>query len=206
MSNQTIAIVDYAMGNIRSVQQALAYVSPNDTVLVTHDKEALLSADRIVFPGQGAMAACMEALQKHQLIPTIKQCAAQKPFLGICLGLQLLFDGSQENNGTRGLGIVPGKVLKFSSDNHLKIPHIGWNTVAQVQDHSLWHGIDNHARFYSVHGYFVKPKQDQCVVGVTDYGTQFASAIANDYIFAVQFHPEKSQHNGLTLLKNFTNW
>ncbi len=206
MSTQTIAIVDYAMGNIRSVQQALAHVSPNDKLIITHDKSQLLAADKIVFPGQGAMGACMNALLKHDLVDTIKHCAHEKPFLGICLGLQLLFDHSSENDGVNGLGIITGNVLKFPSNTGLKIPHMGWNTVNQTNPHPLWHNIENNARFYSVHSYFVVPSNQNQTIGTTHYGQDFTCAIAKDNLFAVQFHPEKSQNNGLTLLKNFTYW
>lgn len=205
MSKQTIAIVDYAMGNIHSVVKALNFVSPNSKVIVTNDRDKLLEAQRIVFPGQGAMAGCMAAINHYNLAQTIKQCAAEKPFLGICLGLQLLFDYSAENNTTNGLGIISGEVLKFSGDN-IKIPHMGWNNIKQEQDHKLWFNIADNSRFYSVHSYFVKPKSTSIIAASTQYGIKFTSAIAYKNIFAVQFHPEKSQEDGLQLLKNFTNW
>jgi len=145
------------------------------------------------------------ALQENELIEVIKVASKEKPFLGICLGLQLLFDHSEENNGTDGLSIIPGEVLKFKN-NELKIPHIGWNEVKQIKKHPLWHNIDNNSRFYSVHSYFVKEMDSSCVTGTTNYGENFTSAIAKDKLFAVQFHPEKSQSDGLQLLKNFTNW
>ncbi len=147
----------------------------------------------------------MGALQKNDLIEVIKVTSKEKPFLGICLGLQLLFDHSEENNGTDGLSIIPGEVIKFKN-NELKIPHMGWNEVKQIKNHPLWHNIDNNSRFYSVHSYFVKETDSSCVTGTTYYGENFTSAIAQDKLFAVQFHPEKSQSDGLQLLKNFTNW
>ena len=159
----------------------------------------------MVFPGQGAMGACMSALQSNTLIEEIKFSAASKPFLGICLGLQLLFDYSEENNGTNGLSIVSGKVLKFRNSD-LKIPHMGWNRVNQVLNHPLWHKIENNSRFYSVHSYYVDEEDPNCVVGTSEYGQTFTSAIAFDKLFAVQFHPEKSQSDGLQLLRNFTTW
>mgnify|MGYP001161093451 FL=1 len=202
---QTIAIVDYGMGNVRSVQKALEFVAPNDHCVLTNDSKIINDSDRVVFPGQGAMGACMVALQENDLIEVIKVASKEKPFLGICLGLQLLFDHSEENNGTDGLSIIPGEVLKFKN-NELKIPHMGWNEVKQIKKHPLWHNIDNNSRFYSVHSYFVKEMDSSCVTGTTNYGENFTSAIAKDKLFAVQFHPEKSQSDGLQLLKNFTNW
>jgi glutamine amidotransferase len=202
---QTIAIVDYGMGNVRSVQKAFEFVAPNDRSILTNDPQLINDADRVVFPGQGAMGACMLALHEHNLVEVIKKSAAEKPFLGICLGLQLLFDHSEENNGTDGLSIIQGKVVKFAN-NKLKIPHMGWNTVNQVSAHPLWHNIDNNARFYSVHSYYVQEKDSSVVAGSTEYGHSFTSAITKDRMFAVQFHPEKSQHDGLQLLKNFVDW
>jgi len=202
---QTIAIVDYGMGNVRSVQKALEYVAPSDNCILTSDPQVLRDSDRIVFPGQGAMGSCMSALEENSLVNEIKSSFKSKPFLGICLGLQLLFDSSEENNGTKGLSIVPGKVVKFKN-SELKIPHMGWNNVNQSKDHPLWFNIDNNSRFYSVHSYYVKPVNEDCFFGTTNYGHEFVSAIALDHVFAVQFHPEKSQNDGLQLLRNFVNW
>ena len=202
---QTIAIVDYGMGNVRSVLKALEYVAPSDKCILTSDPQVLRDSDRIVFPGQGAMGSCMSALEENSLVNEIKSSFKSKPFLGICLGLQLLFDSSEENNGTKGLSIVPGKVVKFKN-SELKIPHMGWNNVNQSKDHPLWFNIDNNSRFYSVHSYYVKPVNEDCVFGTTNYGHEFVSAIALDHVFAVQFHPEKSQNDGLQLLRNFVNW
>ncbi|MDG2395592.1 imidazole glycerol phosphate synthase subunit HisH [Candidatus Thioglobus sp.] len=202
---QSIAIVDYGMGNVRSVQKAIEHVAPNDQIFLTNDANLISSSDRIVFPGQGAMGACMQALNEHGLVDVIKKSAQEKPFLGICLGLQLLFDHSQENNGTDGLSIIPGNVVKFEK-NELKIPHMGWNTVKQSIAHPLWHNIDDNSRFYSVHSYYVSEADAAVVAGVTNYGMDFTCAVAKDNMFAVQFHPEKSQHDGLQLLTNFVNW
>lgn len=201
----SIAIVDYGMGNVRSVQKAIEHVAPNDQVFLTDNAKLISEADRVVFPGQGAMGACMQALNEHGLVDVIKQAAHEKPFLGICLGLQLLFDHSQENGGTNGLSIIPGDVVKFDKSD-LKIPHMGWNNVKQDIDHPLWHNIDDNSRFYSVHSYYVKEADHSVVAGSTDYGVDFTCAIAKDNMFAVQFHPEKSQHDGLQLLTNFVNW
>jgi len=202
---QTIAIVDYGMGNVRSVQKALEFVAPNDNCILTSDPKIIRDSDRVVFPGQGAMGSCMSALESNSLIDEIKLSFNSKPFLGICLGLQLLFEYSEENNGTKGLSIVPGKVVKFNN-NKLKIPHMGWNNVNQVKDHPLWYKISNNSRFYSVHSFYVKPVNQDCVIGTTNYGHEFTSAIAIDKVFAVQFHPEKSQSDGLQLLSNFVCW
>ena len=202
---QTIAIVDYGMGNVRSVQKAIEYIAPNDMCLLTNNPQVIRDSDRVVFPGQGAMGSCMSALASNKLIDEIKLASKSKPFLGICLGLQLLFDYSEENNTTKGLSIVPGKVIKFQN-SELKIPHMGWNRVNQVKSHPLWHKIENNSRFYSVHSYYVEEVDESCVAGTTDYGHTFTSAIAINKLFAVQFHPEKSQSDGLQLLKNFTNW
>ena len=202
---QSIAIVDYGMGNVRSVQKAFEHVAPNDQIILTDDIQIINDADRVVFPGQGAMGGCMQALSAHGLQDTIKACANEKPFLGICLGLQLLFEHSEENNGTDGLSIIRGNVVKFDK-SELKIPHMGWNTVNQVAKHPLWHNIDNNARFYSVHSYYVKTLDDSVIAGSTNYGIDFTCAIAKEQIFAVQFHPEKSQYDGLQLLTNFVNW
>lgn len=202
---QSIAIIDYGMGNVRSVQKALAHVAPNDQVFLTDDADLIMQADRIVFPGQGAMGACMKALTQHGLVDVIKRCVNEKPFLGICLGLQLLFDYSEENNGIDGLSIVSGNVIKFAK-NKLKVPHMGWNTIKQSIEHPLWHNIDDNVRFYSVHSYYVEVSHANMVAGVSNYGVDFTCAIAQDKLFAVQFHPEKSQHDGLQLLSNFVNW
>lgn len=202
---QTIAIIDYGMGNIRSVQKALEYVAPNDKCILTNDVNIISQADRVVFPGQGAMGACMNALDEHNLREVIIRSAKEKPFLGICLGLQLLFDFSEENNGTQGLSVIPGSVIKFTNNKH-KIPHMGWNTVKKEINHPLWYQIDDNSRFYSVHSYYVKENDESYVAGTTEYGIKFTSAVAKEKLFAVQFHPEKSQKDGLQLLKNFINW
>ena len=202
---QTIAIVDYGMGNVHSVQKAVELIAPKDCSIITNNYQVINDADRIIFPGQGAMGSCMSALNECNLIEAVTKSASEKPFLGICLGLQLLFDSSEENNGVNGLSIISGKVIKLPN-NGLKIPHIGWNTVNQLSDHPLWHNIDNNARFYSVHSYYVKEECANVAAGSTNYGITFTSAVAQDYLFAVQFHPEKSQQDGLQLLKNFVNW
>jgi glutamine amidotransferase len=201
---QRIAIIDYNMGNSRSVQKAIEFVSPNDEVLLTNDKTYIENSDRVVFPGQGAIGGCIKVLNELDLTESIKQAANEKPLLGICLGLQMLFDWSEENGGTNGLSIFEGTVNHFHSDE-LKVPHMGWNTVRQTKEHQLWEGINDNARFYSVHSYYANPSAD-VEVGSTNYGIDFCSAAARGNIFAVQFHPEKSQRDGLKLLENFVNW
>ncbi|MEK9778802.1 MAG: imidazole glycerol phosphate synthase subunit HisH [Gammaproteobacteria bacterium] len=201
---QRIAIIDYNMGNSRSVQKAIEFVSPNDEVLLTNDKTYIENSDRVVFPGQGAIGGCMKVLNELGLTESIKQAANEKPLLGICLGLQMLFDWSEENGGTNGLSIFEGTVNHFQN-NSLKVPHMGWNTVRQTREHQLWKGINDNARFYSVHSYYANPSAD-VEVGSTNYGIDFCSAAARGNIFAVQFHPEKSQRDGLKLLENFVNW
>ena len=202
---QTIAIINYGMGNVHSVKKALQYVAPNDNVIVTNISTDIDNADRIVFPGQGSMDGSIKALEKFNLIDTIKLNSANKPFLGICVGLQLLFDHSEENQGTKGLSIISGKVVRFTNNN-MKIPHMGWNIVKQVKNHYLWNNINDNSYFYSVHSYYVKENNSDIVFGKINYGIDFTAAIAKNNIFAVQFHPEKSKNDGLQLLTNFVNW
>ena len=192
------------MGNVRSVQKAIEFVSPDDEVILTNDKTYIENSDRVVFPGQGAIGGCMKVLNELGLTESIKQAANEKPLLGICLGLQMLFDWSEENGGTNGLSIFEGTVNHFQN-NSLKVPHMGWNTVRQTREHQLWKGINDNARFYSVHSYYANPSED-VEVGSTNYGIEFCTAAARDKIFAVQFHPEKSQRDGLKLLQNFVEW
>jgi len=201
-----IAIVDYGMGNLRSVYNAFRKVSPNLKVCVTSDQKIIQSADRIVFPGQGAMPDCMRELANRNLTETIINAAKNKPFLGICIGLQMLNDFSEEG-GVSGLGIIPGQVRKFKTKNHFnKVPHMGWNEVYRKNNHFMWNGINNNERFYFVHSYFVQPKDQSISAAETIYEHPFCCAISKDNIFAVQFHPEKSSLAGLQLLKNFTRW
>jgi glutamine amidotransferase len=205
----TVAVIDYGMGNLHSVAKALGRVDASAKVTIGHDAATILAADRVVFPGVGALRDCMAALQERNLVDTVKQCALQKPFLGICLGMQALFDFSEENDGTPGLGIVPGRVRRFAPyllRQGLKIPHMGWNEVNPVTAHPLWRDIPSATRFYFVHSYYVDPAEAKVTAAVTDYGGSFTCAIARDNLFAVQFHPEKSQRFGLQLLQNFLAW
>ena len=207
-----IAVVDYGMGNLRSVSKALEHVAPNKNVVVTSQAQDILDAGRVVFPGQGAMPDCMRELESRGLREVIVQAAASKPFLGICIGLQLLFEHSEEGNAD-GLAILSGKVKRFAAEamhdadgNKLKVPHMGWNQVYQKQAHPMWKDIADGERFYYVHSYYVQPDDASLVAGVTEYPNAFTGAIAHQNIFAVQFHPEKSQHAGLQLLSNFVQW
>ena len=208
-----IVVLDYGSSNLRSVFKALEYVAgTHQRISVSNQADRILAAGRVVFPGQGAIGQCMQSLQKQELDQVIRECINSKPFLGICLGLQSLMDHSDEDNGVDGLGIIPGKVLRFpdrTRDEHdqiRKIPHMGWNEVIQARAHALWNGIEDRTRFYFVHSYFVQPEDKNDIAATTEYAVTYTSAVARDNIFASQFHPEKSQHAGLTLLKNFLDW
>ena len=193
------------MGNLRSVQKALQHVAPDAEVEITADPARVRSADRVVFPGQGAMPDCMRSLKESGLGDAVGESARDKPFLGLCIGQQMLFDHSAEGD-TTGLGLVAGRVKGFTRKPGLKIPHMGWNEVRQVVPHALWKGIDDGARFYFVHSFYCEPAERAIAAGETDYPDAFTSAIARDNIFATQFHPEKSSAAGLTLLGNFAHW
>lgn len=205
-----IAVVDYGMGNLRSVQQALHSVAPNVSIVVTDDPKVVEQAARVVFPGQGAMPDCMRELDARGLRSAVLEAARSKPFLGICIGLQMLFEHSAEGD-VAGLGVLPGQVVRFAHDmrdaqgNKLKVPHMGWNQVHHAE-HPLWQGIAQDARFYFVHSYYVKPDDESLVQATSSYPQPFVCAVARDNLFAVQFHPEKSQAAGLQLLRNFVNW
>lgn len=213
MASTSIAVIDYGMGNLRSVAKALEQVAAGARVWVTQRPEAILSADRVVFPGQGAIRDCMHALRHGGLIEVVRQAALNKPFLGLCLGPQALMEFSEENGGVQGLGVLPGRVVWFgdrlrdpATGERAKIPHMGWNQVHQIGTHPLWEGIPQDTRFYFVHSYYLEPAADALQAGTTHYVFDFTSAVARDNIFAVQFHPEKSAHAGLRLLANFVGW
>ena len=199
-----IAVVDYGMGNLRSVSKALERVAPRDEVLVTADPQAIRAAERVVVPGQGAMPDCMRQLAASGAREAVIAAATSKPFLGICIGLQMLFEHGEEGD-TPGLGLLPGRVPKFALSG-LKIPHMGWNQVQQARQHALWNGIPDRSRFYFVHSYYPQPADRALTAGTCAYGVSFTCAVARDNIFAVQFHPEKSQNSGLQLLSNFVQW
>ncbi len=208
--SQTIAVVDYGMGNLRSVVKALEHVAgPQANVILTDKPEDVQAADRVLFPGQGAARDCVKALDDTGLGEVVLQAAKDKPFLGICMGMQVLMQHSQENEGIDCLGLFPGDVVRFQevvNGERYKIPHMGWNTVKQAQSHPLWQGIDDGSHFYFVHSYHVEPKEASLTAGTTEYGDMFTSAIARDNVFAIQCHPEKSAQAGLQLLSNFVAW
>lgn len=207
-----IAIVDYGMGNLRSVHKAFEHVAPTARVITTSDPGIVQKAERVVVPGQGAMRNCMQELETRGLHEVVVEAAAHKPFLGICLGLQMLFEESEEGH-VKGLNILSGKVVRFpaaamttADGQKLKVPHMGWNQVYQAISHPLWEGIAEDARFYFVHSYYVATTDSASIAAHSNYPFSFTCAVAKDNIFAVQFHPEKSQLAGLTLLSNFANW
>lgn len=208
-----IAIVDYGTGNLRSVSQAvLASCRPTDSVTVTGCAQEIEAADRVIFPGQGAMGDCMRHLEESGLKDSVLKALATKPVLAICIGLQMLFEKSDEND-CKGLGLYQGKVLRFPeaalelvNESRLKVPQMGWNTVQQRQAHPLWQGIADSSWFYFVHSYFVAPVDDTLTAATTSYGLPFVCAVARDNVFATQFHPEKSADAGLKLFANFVHW
>ena len=211
--SSTIAVVDYGMGNLRSVSKALEHVAlDGQRVIVSSDAQEIADSERVVFPGQGAARACMQHLQELNLNEVVLQAASEKPFLGICMGMQVLMAHSEENQGIDCMGLYAGEVRAFADEalqekmHSLKIPHMGWSMVSHKQVHPLWQDIQENSRFYFVHSYYVAPEDETLVAGTTDYGIEFVSAIARKNVFAAQFHPEKSAHDGLQLLKNFCRW
>jgi glutamine amidotransferase len=211
----SIAIVDYGMGNLRSVYQALRHAAPEADVAIVEQPEAIRAADRIVLPGQGAMRDCMAHFHASGLQDAVMEAARNKPMLGVCVGEQMLFDWSEEGgaDGTNGLGLVPGKVVRFDLEGQLqddgsrfKVPQMGWNRVRQAQNHPIWDGVPDNAFFYFVHSYYGVPDNPAHTSGETLYGAPFTSAIARDNLFATQFHPEKSAEAGLRLYRNFVHW
>ena len=216
---QTIAIVDYGMGNLRSVYQAFHHVAPAANVLIARTPEEIHCADRIVLPGQGAMPDCMKHLEESGLLEALLDAAKNKPLLGVCVGEQMLFDQSAEVRSeanakwTACLGLIPGEVRRFElagqrqpDGSAYKVPHMGWNQVRQDRWHPIWEGIPDLMSFYFVHSYYVVPQRKEDIAGSTEYGDWFTSAVARDNIFATQFHPEKSAEYGLQLYKNFVSW
>lgn len=208
-----IAVVDYGMGNLRSVSKAIEHVAADaDKVIVTSNSDDIHNADRVVFPGQGAARDCMLELKSRGLDQAVLLAAKEKPFLGICMGMQVLLSHSEENQGTDCLNLYAGEVHRFSDDMHgddglkLKIPHMGWNQVNWSIDHPLLQGIDQASRFYFVHSYYADPADDSIVAARSQYGIDFVCAVAKDNVMAVQFHPEKSAEDGLQLLSNFSHW
>ena len=207
-----IAVVDYGMGNLRSVAKALVHVAPQASVVITADPKVIREAARVVLPGQSAMPDTMASLDASGLRDVVVQCLGDRPFLGVCLGLQMLFETSEEGP-TACLGVLPGRVLRFREQDmtlptgeRLKIPHMGWSPVHQQRAHPLWAGIEDGARFYFAHSYYPVPADPGVTAGTAAYPVPFTCAIARANIFAVQFHPEKSQRSGLQLLANFVTW
>jgi glutamine amidotransferase len=217
MKKIDIAVVDYGMGNLRSVSKALEHVAPLKNVVVTSNPQDIENAGHVVFPGQGAMPDCVRELDSRGLRKVVLHAAENKPFLGICIGLQMLFEHSEEGDST-GLGFFKGNVKRFAPNEmhdangeKLKVPHMGWNQVYQTQSnqeqvHALWNGIEDSARFYYVHSYYVRPSDENIISGYSEYPNKFTSAVALNNLFAVQFHPEKSAAAGLQMLSNFVNW
>lgn len=209
-----LAVIDYGMGNLHSVANALLHVAPaGDRVVVTSSPSVVRNADRVVFPGQGAARDCMREISNHGLLDTILDVARNRPFLGICMGMQVLLTRSEENGGTDCLGIYRGDVRYFGvsprdplTGSRLKIPHMGWNQLQQVHPHPLWSGISDQAWFYFVHSYYAVPVDSGLEVAKTSYGIEFCSALAKGNVFAIQCHPEKSSQSGLRLLHNFARW
>jgi glutamine amidotransferase len=202
-----VVVVDCGMGNLRSVQKALHHVEPALQVVITRDPASVDSADRVVFPGQGAMPDCMRALHADGLADAVRRAAVAKPFLGLCIGMQMLFEHSEEGD-TAGLGLLPGRITRFAfpAVQRLKVPHMGWNRVYQLRAHPLLTGIPDGERFYHVHSYYPVVSDAALAVTRTDYGGAFTSAVARANIFATQYHPEKSGDAGLRLFKNFLLW
>ena len=213
MAASTVAVIDYGMGNLHSVESALRYAAGDDvSIVVTADPDKILAADRVVFPGVGAIRDCMAEILRLGVDQVVAEAAKTKPLLAICVGMQALMERSEENGGVDGLGLFDGQVKFFGRDlkddqgSALKVPHMGWNQVHQLADHPLWNDIEQDSRFYFVHSYYVQAKQPGLVSATTDYGVPIHAALSRDNVFAAQFHPEKSSTAGLQLLGNFLQW
>ena len=199
-----IAIIDYDAGNINSVEKALKFLG--EETIVTPDKDIILNADKVILPGVGAFGDCMDKLKKYNLVNTIYDVVDKKtPFMGICLGLQLLFEDSDEAENVAGLGILDGHIKKIPAKDGLKIPHIGWNSLKLVNDGRLFKGLNDEEYFYFVHSYYLQAKDESIVKAITNYGVDIHASVEKDNVFACQFHPEKSGDAGLKLLKNFAD-
>ena len=212
--NRTVAVVDYGMGNLRSVSQAVMAVAAQSPfqVIVTSRPEEVRAAERVVLPGQGAMRDCMRELADSGLKEAVLEAAATKPLMGVCVGMQMLLEHSEEQD-TPGLGLIPGRVKRFQLEGRLqadgsryKVPQMGWNRVRQAQPHALWSGVPDESWYYFVHSYYADPSDLRHSAGTSDYGDRFTCAVARDNIFATQFHPEKSAASGLALYRNFLSW
>lgn len=211
-----IAVIDYGMGNLHSVAKALEHVGRESheqvEVFVTADADVIAAADRVIFPGVGAIRDCMAEILRLDVHQIVKDAIQSKPVLAICVGMQALMNSSEENGGVDCLGFLDGEVKYFGDDlrdadgQRLKVPHMGWNQVSQTMDHPLWKDVPDNSRFYFVHSYYVETQQQGMISGVANYGKDFVATLADNNIFATQFHPEKSQTVGLTLLRNFLLW
>ena len=212
MSKSTVAVIDYGMGNLHSAAKALEHVAPGADVLVTPDADKILSADRVVFPGVGAIRDCVGEILRLGLDEVVKEAAKSKPLLGICVGMQSMMTHSEENGGVACLDMFAGEVKFFGDDlkdaagEKLKVPHMGWNQVKQERLHPLWKDIPDNSRFYFVHSYYVTVEDESLVTGRGHYGVPFVATLGRENVFAAQFHPEKSSRSGLQLLKNFMEW
>jgi glutamine amidotransferase len=212
MAKNTVAVIDYGMGNLHSVASALEHVGHNVNVVVTSDADQIMAADRVIFPGVGAIRDCMAEILRLGVDEVVAEVAATKPMLAICVGMQALMERSEENNGVDCLGLFPGSVnffgnpLQDAQGGKLKVPHMGWNQLHQTIDHPLWRGIEQDSRFYFVHSYYIHADDASLVAATTDYGVNIHAALHRDNVFAVQFHPEKSSTAGLKLLGNFLSW
>jgi glutamine amidotransferase len=207
-----VAVIDYGMGNLHSVAKAVEHVGDNLHLSVTADEKTIMAADRIIFPGVGAMRDCMAEIRRLGLDEMLRRLVEDRPVLGICVGMQAMLDHSEENNGVDCIGLFGGNVKRFPGNmvdargHRLKVPHMGWNEVRQTQSHHMWNDIADNSRFYFVHSYYVQPADASQVAGESDYPETFTVALAKPNVFAVQFHPEKSQQAGLQLYKNFLSW
>ena len=205
-----IVIVDLGIGNLRSVEQALKTVAPNQNVLVSSNAQDMFDADRMVLPGQGAIGSWFKAYDEYGVADAVDKSLTEKPCFGICVGMQAMFAHCSEDGGVDGLGLFDGEVEHFTAhqpqDVQAKIPHMGWNQVLQKTDHPVWQGVDNEARFYFLHSYAATSADEFIIQGTADYHHEFIAAVGRNNVFATQFHPEKSHNDGLQLLKNFSNW
>ncbi|GGE54094.1 imidazole glycerol phosphate synthase subunit HisH [Streptosporangium jomthongense] len=208
---KTVAIIDYGMGNLHSARKAVEHVAPGTRVLVTDNADQIREADRVILPGVGAIRDCMAEIRRLGVDDLVREVSRDRPFLGICVGMQALMSRSEENGGVEGINLFPSEVRFFGENltengERLKVPHMGWNQVYHTKEHPLWQGIPDGDRFYFVHSYYAEAEGNPDIAGRSHYGVDLAAAVARNNIFAVQFHPEKSAGAGLQLLKNFTDW
>lgn len=208
---EKIGVIDYGMGNLHSLGKALERVAGNQRIVISYDPEELIACDRLVLPGVGGVKAAMNELRRLELNEMVIEAARKRPLLGICLGMQVLLERSEENGGVAALGLIPGEVIRFvdpplDAVERLKVPHMGWNRVHQSRPHAVWDGVPDDSWFYFVHSYHAAPVNPEHVLGESDYTHRFAAAVARDNIVGFQFHPEKSQAVGLRLLANFAAW